>query len=83
MQTSEIMKQISIYHSLSPSVDFTNVLQAASAGEDSKSRLTLIGSLFVLLGSAFVKALHKHLAEIDSYRLCHRFGLMKWDHYCL
>ena len=50
-----------------PGVNFTNILRAAFTLADPKSakRQVMLRSFFALLGSASIKAAHKHDDEID------------------
>jgi len=64
-----------------PSVNFTNILQAAFAHKYTKSakRHRLLGSLFALLGSGHVKAVHKYVGEIDPLCWFHRHFMSRLE----
>ena len=53
-----------------PRVNFTNILQAAFTRTDPKSakKDSQVTQLFVLLGSALVKAAHKHVGKFTQPR---------------
>ncbi len=60
---------------LTPGVDFTNILQVAFSRADTNSakRQYWLDCLFALLRSAFLKAAHKHIGEIDT-RSCFKLS---------
>jgi len=53
---------------LTPGVNYTNIFRAAFACADPKraKRHWWLDCHYALLGSAFVKAAHKHVGEIDQ-----------------
>jgi len=57
-------------NSLSSGVDFTNILRKAFTLADPKSakRYWWLDCLFRLLGSAHIKAAHKHVGKIDPWK---------------
>jgi len=64
-----------------PGVNFINILCSAFRSADPKStkRYWQLDWIFTLLGSLHVKALHKHVGEIDPRCTCNTFQKRKTD----
>ena len=65
---------------LFPGVNFTDILRAAFTYENPKSAKSQVKQLFVLLGSARIKASRKLVDEIDPSRFVHLLPINSFNY---